>query len=606
MGPEPPASRIVRSTSWRYRFIVGLIWIAVLAAAAAGWRYARASGPVFGPIIVVSIDSLRADRLPAYGYAKLRTPALDALAADSVTFERAYSHSPLTLPSHVSMLSGLLPFQSGVRDDVGFPVGEDLGLLPRLLHKRGFKTAGIVSSRLLGKETGLASAFGFFDDEVGDEKGARPLLGVGGEGPANHGQNAATPAGPSTREERGAWPLFRDGADALKVAEHWIDSIGTGRFFLFLHLPGPTDKAGYDAKVAAADELVGQLVAFLKKRGLYNGGILVVTSGHGLGLGDHGEDGHGLYLYEPVMRVPLIVKPPRRDGGGRHSAALVQLVDIAPTVLDLVGAPRPSRAMGRSLRGVLDSPTATLPLRQVYAESFAPRFRFGWSEIQSLTDDRHRYIKAARPELYDVLQDPRERNDLSETETAKAQALSAALDKLTASTAEPQPAPVPDTERDRLAVMGYVTVDLPAPPTPVDPKDHAEVANLYWRASRRAVEGRTAEAIATYQDTVKADKMLAPAWDRLAALLLDTGRLKEAGAALTSLIRLYPEEARAAAAEARLQPLLGTTPPSVDRAVLAASVWTALGEKAKAAEIRSAARKSAGEAAVRKAEAALK
>lgn len=613
MGPEPPLGRPVRSTRgrWRYRFVVGLIWMAVLAAAAAGWRYARTSGPAYGPIIVVSVDSLRADRLPVYGYAKVRTPAIDALAADAVSFDRAYAHSPLTLPSHVSLLSGLLPFQSGVRDEIGFPLGEDVSMLPRLLRRRGFKTAGIVSNYLLRKETGLGAAFGFFDDDFGAENGARPHIGTGGENPAEAAkpQQIGVPPGPvpGPVAENGARPRFeRDGADTLTVAERWMDSVGTSRFFLFLHLPGPREKAGYDAQVAHADELIGDLVAFLKKRGLYTGGVIVLTAGHGVGLGDHGEEGNGLYLYEPDVRVPLIIKLPRRDGGGRHSAALVQHIDIAPTILDLVGAPRPSKLGGRSLRNVLDSPTATIPPRQVYAESFAPRLRFGWGELQSLTDDRHRYIKSARPELYDILQDPRERTDLSETEVTMAEDLRKALDELTAAAPVPQPSPVPPGEREQLAAMGYVAVEGVPPVASTDVKDRGQVSNQYWQASRLAAAGKLPEAIAAYQGVVKADPLLAAAWDRLATLLLDADRLKEAGVALTGLIRLYPEETRVAAAEARLQSLTGGAPVAADRAVLAASVWTALGEKAKATDVRNAARKTAGDAAIRKAEAALR
>src|SRR5450759_5207433 len=371
MGPEPPAGRPAHSTrgSWRYRFVVGLIWFAVLAAAAAGWRHAKSSGPAYGPVIVISIDSLSADHLSAYGYTKV--------------------HTPLTLPSHVSMLSGLLPFQAGVRDEVGFPIPAGVSLLPQLLHKRGFKTGGVVSNYLLRKETGLGAAFGFFDDAFG---------AVGGEG---------SPLATS-----------RDGEASLRIAERWIESIGTARFFLFLHLDGPRSPrtvperfakySAYDAQVAYADEEVGQLGAFLKKRGLYSGGVIVLTSDHGDSLGDHGEQGHGLFVYERAIRAALIVKLPRRDGGGRHSDALVQHIDITPTILDLMGAPRPSGLGGRSLRNVLDSPTATLPNRKVYAESLAGRYRFGWSEVQSLTDNRYRFIKSARPELYDLLQDPKE------------------------------------------------------------------------------------------------------------------------------------------------------------------------------------------------------
>jgi len=576
---------------WRYRFVVGLIWFAVLAAAAAGWRYARTSGPAYGPVIVVSIESLRADHLPVYGYTGIRTPAIDGLAADAVTFDRAYAHSPLTLASHVSMLSGLLPFQSGVRDEIGFPIPSNVSLLPQLLHRRGFKTGGMVSNYLLRKETGLGGAFGFFDDEFG----------------AGAPEDAAPPAA-------------RDGAETLRIAERWIESIGTARFFLFLHLdgPGPSGAAPaafgksspYDARIAYADELVGQLIAFLKKRGLYNGGVLVLTSDHGEGLGDHGEQGHGLFLYEPAVRTPLIVKLPRRDGGGRHSNALVQHIDIAPTILDLMGAPRPSGLRGRSLRNLLDSPTAIIPERQIYAESLAARYRFGWSEISSLSDGRYRYIMSARPELYDLVQDPKERVNLAESDTQTAQQVRAALETLTGASPLPAPSPVPGTERDRLAAIGYVA-GLPAvePEVPRDQlpdvKDRVAVANKYWEAVGLLARGQSPEAIARSREVVFDDPALAVGWDRLVGLLAASGRFREAADALSSLLALYPEATRTAEADQRLQQLLGTT-PTPGHYLLAARVWNSLGEKAKAADVRAAARKAVGASALRKAEAGFR
>lgn len=637
MPSDFPASHPARHLGgrWRYRLVVALIWCAVLAAAAAGWRYARTSGPAFGPLVIVSVEGLRADHLPAYGYTKVHTPAIDALVADSVVFDRAYAHSALTLPSHVSLLSGLLPFQSGVRDEIGFAVRDDLPLVPRLLHKRGFKTGGMVSSYLLRKETGLGAAFGFYDDELAAETGS------------------------------GGVAAARDGAGTLKVAEHWIDSIGTGRFFLFLHLEGPSDAAlskqagrlsPYDARVAYADELVAELVAFLKKRGLYSGGVLVLTSDHGEALGDHGEQGHGLFAYEPVIHVPLIVKSPRRDGGGRHSSALVQHIDIAPTLLDMVGAPRPSGLKGRSLRGVLDSPTGTLPLRQVYSEALGGYYRFGWAPVQSLTGDRYRYVRAARPELYDVLQDPRERADLVETNAAEAETLRAALEKLAgaqaavpvpavatplpaAAAAAPEAAPassqagpaasqagaatpqaasagVPpaidpaEVERERLAALGFVPVPvLQAEPGPTEGGEgrvaDARASNKYWEGIGLAGRGDTAGAIAALREAVGGDPQMAAAWDRLTALLLQADRPKEAGDTLTSLLLLYPEAERLTEAERRLRSFLAGT-PSADRYLAAVAVWQALGEKDRAAELRSAARKAVGEAALRKAEAATR
>jgi hypothetical protein len=579
------------TSRWRYRFVVGLIWCAVLAAALGGWFYARASGPAYGPVILVSVESLRADHLPVYGYQRVRTPAIDALAADSVIFDRAYSHSPLTLPSNVALLGGLLPFQSGVRDDVGFPVPAGVTLLPQWLHRRGFKTGGVVSSCLLRSGTGLGAAFGFFDDGSGDAVAADE-----------------------------AAPCERDGAKSLEVAERWIESTGTSRFFLFLQIDGPAaaaEAAGgarrlspYDARIAYADDLVGQLIAFLKKRGLYNGGIVILTSDHGEGLGDHGEQGHGLLLYEQATRAPLIVKLPRRDGGGRHSNVLVEQIDIVPTVLDLVGAPRPSKIGGRSLRHVLDSPTATLPDRQVYAESFAPRFLFGWSEVAALTTRRYRYIRAARPELYDLTQDPKERVNLVASDPKTADEMRGALESLVGHLPAPVPTATAEADRARLEAMGRVT-GLPdaAPEVPggqlPDPKDLAPVANRYFEAGRLAAQGRVAEAIAAYRSVVGEAPSLAPGWDRLAALLVASGRFTEAGEALTSLLKLYPEDGREAEADRRIQALLGPS-PAAEQFAVAEAVWISLGEKARAADIRTAGRKAVGDLALRKAETAIR
>ena len=576
---------------WRYRLVVGLIWLAVAAAATAGWRYARSSGPAYGPVIVISIEALRADRLPVYGYTGVRTPAIDALAADAVAFDRAYAHSPLTLPSHVSMLSGMLPFQTGVRDEVGFPIPNAVSLLPQMLRRRGFKAGGMVSSYLLRKETGLGAAFSFFDDEFAG--------GAAADGPA---------------------PASRDSAETLKVAERWIESIGTARFFLFLHLDGVGPGAElparfaklspYDGRIAYADELVGGLVAFLKKRGLYNGGIVVLTSDHGESLGSHGELGHGLLLHEAAVRVPLIIKLPRRDGGGRHSAALVQHADIVPTILDLTGAPTPSAVRGRSLRRVLDSPTARLADRAVYAESAAGRYRFGWGEVASLTDGQHRYIRSARPALFDLAKDPGERANLVGTDPEKAEAMRTALEALAGAAPLPAPAVPAEPERSRLAAMGYVT-GLPgvAPDVPVDQlpdvKDRVAAANAYWQATALAARGKTDAAAARYAEFVAADPGLAIGWARLTDVLAAAGRFKEAARALSSLLSLFPEAERVAEAEQRLQQIIGPEPTAAHY-VLAIRVWTSIGEKAKAAEVRAAARKAVGDAALRKAEAAFR
>ena len=305
-----------------------------------------------------------------------------------------------------------------------------------------------------------------------------------------------------------------------------------------------------------------------------------------------------------------IIKLPRRDGGGRHSTALVQHADIVPTILDLTGAPTPSAVRGRSLRRVLDSPTATLADRAVYAESAAGRYRFGWGEVASLTDGQHRYIRSARPELYDLVKDPGERANLVDTDAQKAEAMRTALEALTGTAPLPAPVTPADPERSRLAAMGYVTglpgiaPDVPGDQLP-DVKDKVAAANAYWQATALAARGQTDAAAARYAELVAADPGLAIGWARLTDVLAAAGRFKEAARALSSLVALFPEAERVAEAEQRIQQMIGPEPTAAHY-VLAIRVWTSLGEKAKAAEVRAAARKAVGDAAFRKAEAAFR
>ncbi len=589
MSPERPHPATSHRSRWRYHLVVGLIGLAIVVAAAAGWRYARTSGPAFGPIVLVSVEALRADHLPVYGYTHVPTPALDALAADGVVFDRAYTHVPLTLPSHVSLLSGRLPFETGVRDDVGFPLPADLPLLPQLLHKRGFKTGGVVSSYLLRRETGLGQAFAFFDDELDAESGQPP---------------SATD---------------RDGARSVEVARHWMDSFSTARFFLFLQLDEPRatrvaprryrQYSSYDGKVAYADELVGRLVQHLKDRGLYDDAVIVVTADHGEGLGDHGEQEHGLLLHEEVLRVPLIVKLPRNISGGQHATSLVQQVDLVPTILDLVGAPKASGGRGRSLRRVLDSPDVDLGNRQIYSESLAGHLRFGWAGLASVTDDGHRFVRAPRSELYDLRQDPREQHNLAERQPDVVTKLSATLDHFTVGREPPTPAGIPEPERQRLLALGCTgDIAVTPPETPpdqlADPADKVHVFEAFRDAAR--LEGRHSleDAAAKYRRVVQEDPGFVAGWEQLSALQLDQGRFREAHEALARLIVLYRDADRLADAQRVVQNLVTGT-PTAERYALAIRLWLALGDKARAADLRAVARKAVGDLPLRQADAAM-
>jgi len=510
----------------RYTFILVLVAVGTALAAVGGWRYARASAPVSGPIVVISIDTLRADHLPVYGYTHVRTPAIDALAADGVVFERAYSHAPQTLPAHAALLSGRLPFETGVRDNVGFTIKPGERMLPQLLRERGFTTGGVVSAYVLRKETGIGQGFDFFD---GDMPSSSPELSIG--------------------------QVQRDGAVSEAIAERWLDAQRSSRVFLFLHLYEPhkpytpparfSEFAPYDGEIAYADEIVGRLVHYLKAHQLYDRSTIVLLSDHGEGLGDHGEQEHGLFVYDEVIHVPLIIKQAENLGAGRRVADVVQHVDLVPTILDYVKAPVPGNLRGRSLKPLLDG-SGHLPEASVYSEALYARYHFGWSELTALTDGRYRYIKAPQAELYDLTHDPHERDNLAADRAASASAMRRALERLTAGSAIPAPAAVTADARERLQALGYVgaRADVPteAGETLPDPKDKREILERYREAIDLAGDRQWSAAIGKLQEILKDDPEMADVWSQLATFAIRTDRFDTALDAYKHFIELEPSD----------------------------------------------------------------
>jgi len=510
------------------RFI-GILILAALGtglAAVGGWRYARASAPVSGPIIVISVDTLRADHLPAYGYTKVKTPAIDALAADGTVFERAYSHAPQTLPAHAALLSGRLPFETGVRDNVGFSVKPDERLLPQMLRERGFTTGGVVSAYVLRKETGIGQGFDFFDGEMPPSS---PELSIG--------------------------QVQRDGGESEQIAEHWLDSIGTSRAFLFLHLYEPHKPytpperfaayAPYDGEIGYTDEIVGRLVKYLKTHQLYDRSTIVLLSDHGEGLGDHGEQEHGLFVYDEAIHVPLIIKQESNVGAGRRITDLVQHIDIVPTILDLVKAPGGANLRGRSLKPILEG-TGKLPPATIYSEALYARYHFGWSELTALTDERFRYIKAPREELYDLSHDPHERTNLAEERPQPRQALRAALDRVAASATIQTPSTVSAEARERLQALGYVGAQTDISTQPgsdlPDPKDKRVILERYRAAVDFASERKWPQAIALLQQILRDEPEMADVWSQLAVFATRLDRFDLSVDAYKHYIALKPQD----------------------------------------------------------------
>jgi arylsulfatase A-like enzyme/tetratricopeptide (TPR) repeat protein len=487
-----------------------------------------------GPIVLISIDTLRADHLPVYGYTKVRTPAIDALAADSTVFENAWSHSPQTLPSHTSILSGELPFEHGVRDNGGFTVKPGQWLIQRTLHDAGWKTGGFVSAYVLRRETGIAQGFDTYDSDM-----------------------------PAASPEASIGMIQRDGADTLDAATRWLNAQADAKFFLFVHFYEPHKPyspparyamyAPYDGDIAYADELVGRLLDRLRARGLYDRATIVLLSDHGEGLGDHGEQEHGLFLYRETTHVPLMIKGP---GDSPHRVPTpVQHIDVVPTLLEIAKLPRPANLRGRSLTPLLNG-SGSIPENGIYSEALYSRFHFGWSELYALTDSRYRLIRAPRDELFDLHTDAAESKSVAAEHPQVRQAMRSAIDTMISGVSIAPPSAVTEEDRQRLAALGYVGTGSRAPLTQPgdslpDPKDKFQVLETYRRAVDLATAGHFDEAASLYEGLVADDPGMDDVWLELAHAYARQGRTADAVRAYKQIVAHNPKDASGVLGAAR-------------------------------------------------------
>jgi tetratricopeptide (TPR) repeat protein len=509
--------------SWVIRSLALVLALSAVAAgcgrreepAAAADRFDRA------PIVLISIDTLRADRLPAYGYRNGSTPAIDRLAGGGIVFEDVYSQSPLTLPSHASLFTGRLPPGHGVRDNIGYTVATGERTLAARLKAAGYTTGGAVSSFVLRRQTGIAHGFDFFDDEL--------IVSGTGESLAD---------------------TQRDGARTVDALAAWVDAHAGQPLFAFLHLyephtpysPPPTHAMAqaYDGEIAYADELVGRFFDRLAARGILDRAVVAVVADHGEGLGDHGEAEHGLLLYREALHVPWIMRLPGGQRGGTRVTGAAGLIDVAPTLLALAGVPADGMD-GQSVAAAL--PGRRIADRTVYSETLYPRFHFGWSDLASAVDGRYHYIRAPAPELYDVAADPAERTNLAAGKSTTASALAAWLDRTAANGSTADPAPVDADVRERLRALGYAASSprraAPGAVAP-DPKDKIGVYEVLRGAQRLAAAGRDVDVIAALQPLLAREPEMLDAWELTAKSLLKTGRTKEAIDAFGKVLAIEP------------------------------------------------------------------
>ncbi|MGZ4809393.1 MAG: sulfatase-like hydrolase/transferase [Thermoanaerobaculia bacterium] len=469
------------------------------------------------PVIIVSIDTLRSDHLPAYGYHGVRTPAIDAFAREAIVYERAYSHCPLTLPSHATIFTGLLPAGTGVRDNAGFQLTARRPTLAQILKEHGYVTGGAVSAYVMRGDTGINRGFDFYDDHI------------------------------AQRADQSLGGIQRSGTETEEIAEKWVRENAQNPMFFFLHLYEPHAPYNapepyrsrfkpYDAEIAQADAVLGRFFGALRSLGLYDRALIILLSDHGEGLGEHGEDEHGIFLYREAIQVPLMVKLPAAKNGSRVERA-VALSDVMPSVLDHLHFPIPAGLDGRSVFN--DSAGS----RSIYSETFYPRLHFGWSDLHSLTDGVKHYIEAPKPELYDLRADPRETMNLVTTDRRSYSIMKAAIAPLMKDAAAPSA--VSAEEAANLAALGYLNAGAQTTPGVAlpDPKDKRETFRALRSAFSLFRAGRNAEALREFEQILRENPGMTDVWDVAAKAHWRLGQAAEAIAAAKEGLKSNPGSA---------------------------------------------------------------
>jgi len=438
----------------------------------AGGGNAPAADPVPRHLLLVTIDTLRADRVGAYGYALARTPHLDALAARGLTATQAFATAPVTLPSHASLLTGRYPPAHGARHN-GVAMGQGLPTLATVLKGAGFATAAFVSAFPLDRRFGLAAGFDVYGDRWARAADGRPA------------------------DER-------VGQLTVDEALAWRRTTGDARTFLWVHLFEPHAPYGdvasgrpiadrYDDEVAEADRQVGRLLDGLGAARAET--LVVVTADHGEAFGEHGEIGHSLFVYDTTLRVPLIIEGPRARRGVMDD--VVSLVDVAPTLLDWLGVASPAMD-GRAMAARGTRPEPRPASRVIYAETQAPFEDFGWSPLRAVRDGGLKYILAPTPELYDLAADAGETTNLAASRQAEAARLKAAIATVTAARAPAPAAAVTPGDRRRLQSLGYLGGTGPRGNQPLaDPKDRRALAARLAEVTSGELTGARLESALT-------------------------------------------------------------------------------------------------------------
>jgi choline-sulfatase len=446
-------------------------------------------------VLLVTIDTLRADRLGAYGDPKARTPVLDQVARQGVVFDRAYTPVPITLPAHVSIMTGLVPPAHGVRGNGSFSLGSTVPTLAEAMKASGRGTAAFVGGFPLAKRFGLGRGFDVYDDAMAKASSVN----------YDFAERRAT--------------------DVVASASRFLEG-QPGPVFVWVHLFDPhapydppsafrTDDS-YRDEIAATDAAVGQLLAVWDARPEPD--VVVVTSDHGEAFGEHGEWSHSLFVYDTTLRVPLLIRGPGFPAGG-HAGVSVSLTDIATTILE--GASASPTLPGLTLRSAASPDARDRPL---YAETLAPSLDFGWSDLRSWRDGGYKWIRAPRSELYAMETDPGETTNRATEDATRSRALDGAMAKALLTWGERSTTRASETETsERLRSLGYVQ-GPGGKGSGADPKDRVEVARKIAAATGPFADW--ADAARSYRTLLASDPQNPLLNLRLADALLRSGKAR--------------------------------------------------------------------------------
>jgi arylsulfatase A-like enzyme/tetratricopeptide (TPR) repeat protein len=458
-------------------------------------------------ILIITVDTLRADRVGCYGYPGGLTTNVDAVANEGIIFEHGIAQVPLTLPSHVAIFTGTYPFYNGVQDFTAQPLSDRFRTLAESLKANGYTTGAIVSSFVLDRSWGLARGFDTYDDAFAGQEFLEKNIGL----------------------------VERRAQESVDNAVGWLETHSDHSFFLWLHLYDPHSPYDppepfrsrfanqlYNGEIAYADSQLGRLFAWLRRapNNLYDNTLIVFLSDHGESLGEHGEKEHGFFIYDSTVRVPLIVKPPQ----GKHLppqrvSTAVETVQVSPTVLEMVGV---EDAIQKQFQAPSLLPLMTGkphgPERAAYSETFYPANSFGWSPLRGMQTDHYHFIEAPKQELYEHLADPSETNNVGAKDTGIVTNLRAQLNQLLASYPPPATSPGGNASAttaspevlEKLRSLGYVAYRAPAAPNSklADPKDKVQVFQDILRATDQIQLGNFGAARALLASVQQTEPLL--------------------------------------------------------------------------------------------------